>query len=106
MLVSPDLFVVPLEEARRLDWRTLRTVLLAAEVLSPSSARADRFTKRRLYQEGEVPLYCLIDPAERLAEAWRPEDDLPTIERQTLTWAPAGASAPFRLELAELFRAI
>ena len=28
VLVSPDLFVVPLEEARRLDWLTLRTCLL------------------------------------------------------------------------------
>ncbi len=68
VLVSPDLFVVPLEEARRLDWLTLRTVLLAVEVLSPASARADRFTKRRLYQERGVPLYWQIDPEARTAE--------------------------------------
>ena len=106
VLVSPDLFVVPLEEARRLDWLTLRTVLLAAEVLSPSSIRADRFTKRRLYQERGVPLYWVIDPEERFAEIWRPEDDLPRIERRALTWAPAVAGTPFTLELGELFRAI
>jgi Uma2 family endonuclease len=106
VLVSPDLFVVPLEEARRLDWLTLRTVLLTAEVLSPSSIRADRFTKRRLYQERRVPLYWVIDPEERFAEIWRPEDDLPRIERRALAWAPAGAGAPFTLELGELFRAI
>jgi Uma2 family endonuclease len=106
VLVSPDLFVVPLEEARGLDWLTLRTVLLAAEVLSPSSIRADHFTKRRLYQERGVPLYWVIDPEERFAEIWRPEDDLPRIERRALTWAPAGASEPFTLELAELFRPI
>jgi len=106
VLVSPDLFVVPLEEARRLDWLTLRTVLLAAEVLSPSSNRADRFTKRRLYQERGVPLYWVIDPDERLAEVWRPEDDFPRLERQSLSWTPAGAIAPFTLELAELFRPI
>jgi len=106
VLVSPDLFVVPLEEARRLDWLTLRTVLLTAEVLSPASLRADRFTKRRLYQERGVPLYWVIDPEERFAEIWRPEDDLPGIERRALSWAPAGASALFTIELAELFRPI
>jgi Uma2 family endonuclease len=106
VLVSPDLFVVPLDEARQLDWLRLRTVLLAAEVLSPSSVRADRFTKRRLYQEHGVPLYWVIDPDERFAEVWRPEDDFPRVERQALTWAPPGAGAPFTLTLGELFRPI
>ncbi len=106
VLVSPDLFVVPLEEARRLDWLTLRTVLLAAEVLSPSSSRADRFTKRRLYQERGVPLYWIIDPDAHTVEVWHPEDDLPRIERERLEWQPAGAVTAFTLELAELFREI
>ncbi len=104
VLVSPDLFVVPLEEARRLDWISLRTVLLAAEVLSPSSLRADRFPKRRLYQEQGVPLYWVIDPDAHSVEVWRPTDDLPLTELETLTWHPAGAAEPFILPLAELFR--
>ena len=106
VLVSPDLFVVPLEEARRLDWLTLRTVLLAAEVLSPSSLRADRFTKRRLHQERGVPLYWVMDPDGLSVEIWRPEDDIPVIEHQVLVWHPAGTAGPFTLELAELFRPI
>jgi len=106
VLVSPDLFVVPLAEARELDWLSLRSVLLAAEVLSPSSLRTDRFTKRRLYQERGVPLYWLIDPEGHFAEIWRPEDDLPAIERQSLMWHPVGAGQPFTLALAELFRPI
>ena len=106
VLVSPDLFVVPLDEARQLDWLTLRTVLLAAEVLSPSSLRSDRFTKRRLYQERGVPLYWVVDSDAQFVEVWRPEDDFPVVERGRLSWQPAGASAPFTLELAELFRAI
>jgi Uma2 family endonuclease len=81
-------------------------VLLAAEVVSPSSTRADRFTKRRLYQEHDVPLYWIIDPDARVAEIWRPSDDLPVVERQRLSWHPAGAATPFTLELAELFRPI
>jgi Uma2 family endonuclease len=45
-LVQPDVFVVPVEQARSLDWSRIQDLLLVAEVLSPSSARADRFTKR------------------------------------------------------------
>jgi Uma2 family endonuclease len=106
VLVSPGLIVVPLDEARRLDWLALRTVLLAAEVLSPSSLRADRFTKRRLYQEHDVPLYWAIDPDERFVEVWRPPDDLPVPERQRLHWHPDGAATPVSVELAEPFRPI
>ena len=54
-LVQPDCFVVPLDEARTLDWARMKTLLLAVEVLSPTTARADRFTKRRLYQEQRIP---------------------------------------------------
>ena len=50
ILVQPDLFVVDRTEARTLDWTRMQTLLLAVEVLSPSTARYDRFTKRRLYQ--------------------------------------------------------
>lgn len=106
VLVSPDLLVVPLEEARRLDWLALRTVLLTAEVLSPSSLRADRFTKRRLYQEHGVPLYWVIDPDAHIVEVWRPGDHTPEVERQRLSWHPLGAASRFTLELAELFRPI
>ena len=106
VLISPDLFVVPLAEARALDWQALRTVLLAAEVLSPSSHRADRFTKRRLYQERGVPLYWVVDPDAHLVEVWSPFDDFPTLERGTLIWHPAGAAEPFLMPLSELFRAV
>ena len=106
VLVSPDLFVVTLDEARRLDWLALRTVLLAAEVISPSSTRADRFTKRRLYQEHGVPLYWVIDPDARFAEVWHADDDFPAIARDHFEWRPAGSREPFMLELAELFRPI
>jgi Uma2 family endonuclease len=61
VLVQPDVFVVPPEEARALRWGSIRTLLLAVEILSPSSRRADRFTKRRLYQERGVVTYWMID---------------------------------------------
>ena len=39
VLVQPDVFVVAPDEARTLTWSRVRTLLLVAEVLSPSTAR-------------------------------------------------------------------
>lgn len=51
-LVQPDFFVADTTRARQTNaWSDIRTLYLAVEVLSPSTARADRFPKRRLYQE-------------------------------------------------------
>ena len=104
--VEPDVFVVPLEEARTLQWSKMQHLLLVAEVLSPSSARADRFTKRRLYQERRIPTYWVVDGDEHLAEVWTPSVDLPVVERERLFWHPAGAGEPVTLELRELFAPI
>ena len=103
VLAQPDVFVVPTEETQGWDWKRIRHLLLAVEVLSPSSVRADRFTKRRLYQEQGVPLYWVIDADARTADVWTPDALEPRTERETLIWTPAGAAMPFTLPLAELF---
>ena len=105
-LVQPDVFVADLAEARTLDWSRIRHLLLAVEVLSPSSVRADRFTKRRLYQEVRVPLYWVIDPDRREVEVWTPDDTFPTSESERLTWRPAGVAEDFVLGLVELLQPI
>ena len=105
-LVQPDLFVADLEQVRTLDWREVKTLLLVIEVLSPSTARYDRFTKRRLYQEVEIPDYWIVDPDRRLVELWTPERELPDIERGEVTWHPAGAAQGFAINLEEFFRPI
>jgi len=105
-LVQPDVFVVDLAEARTLDWARMKTLLLAVEVLSPSTARADRFTKRRLYQEAGVPTYWIVDPERRCVEVWTPEAAFPAVEWETVSWQPVGASEPLRLSLAELFKPV
>ena len=106
VLVQPDVFVVPTEQARTLEWSAVRDLLLVAEVLSPSTPRHDRFTKRRRYQEARVPLYWIIDGDARQVEVWTPGDAFPGNERDRITWQPEGAGAPFTLPLQELFRAI
>jgi len=106
VLVSPDLFVVTLEQARTLKWAEMQDYLLVVEVLSPSSTRFDRFTKRRLYQDKGVLAYWVVDPDARVVEMWSPGSQLPVVERECLSWHPHGATAPFVLGLAELFRPI
>ncbi len=105
-LVQPDVFVVDLAEARTLDWSRMQHLHLAVEVLSPTSVRADRFTKRRLYQEVGIPAYWLVDPDGQQVEVWIPSDTLPAIARERVEWMPDGTSTAFALELQQLFRPI
>lgn len=105
-LLQPDLFVVPLAQARTMDWNRLTDLLLVIEVLSPSTARADRFTKRREYQARGVQLYLIVDGDSRSVEAWTPADDFPATVDGAITWQPAGAKVPFVLPLEVLFRPI
>jgi Uma2 family endonuclease len=105
VLVQPDLFVVRADEARTLAWSRMKHLLLAVEVLSPASARADRFTKRRLYQDVGIPLYWLVDADAQLVEVWTPAATFPAVERELLAWHPDGAGEPFTLDCAALFAA-
>ena len=106
VLLQPDVFVVPVEQARALEWSGIRDLMLVAEVLSASTPRHDRFTKRRRYQEAGVPLYWIVDGETRQVEVWTPGDALPRIERGRLVWQPERAAGLFTLPLRELFRAI
>lgn len=101
-LVQPDLFVVPRAEARE-GWPAMRTLWLAIEVLSPSTSRHDRFTKRVLYQREGVASYWIVDPKARLVEIWTPSDTEPIVVRERATWSPVGASEPLVIPLSELF---
>jgi len=104
VLVQPDVFVATLDEIRTLTWSRVQTLLLVAEVLSPSSSRGDRILKRIRYREAGVPLYWVVDGDEKSVEVWTPSDDFPVIERERLVWQPSGAREQFGLSLEELFR--
>lgn len=101
-LVQPDLFVVPARELSA-TWSTVRTLLLAIEIVSPSSARGDRLVKRRLYQRLDVAVYWVVDPDAALVEVWHPDDDRPEIESEVLRWRVAPDADEFALPLARLF---
>ncbi len=102
LVLQPDILVVPAGELRK---RTdiVRRLLLAVEVLSPSSARYDRVTKRPAYQRNRVPEYWIVDPASETVERWRPDDARPEIISERLEWHPEGAASPFALDLPAFF---
>ena len=81
-------------------------VLVAVEVLSPSSARFDRVIKRRLYHEIGVEEYWLVDPDAQTVERWRPSDQRPEIIDREVVWNPPSIYEPFRLDIPALFREV
>ena len=105
-LVQPDVFVADLSEVRALEWSQVKQLLLAVEVLSPKTARYDRFTKRRLYQDIRVPVYWIVDPDQELVEVWTPDDVQPATYKDRVVWSPDGTHEPLTIELAELFEPI
>ena len=103
-LVQPDVFVGDLGAFRVSGrWGDLRVLHLVIEVVSPSSARADRFTKRRLYQEQRIPAYWVVDIDQRQVEVWTPEAQLPTVQRQLLTWRHPALGDDCVVDVAKLF---
>ena len=101
-LVQPDLFVVP---EIRSSWTEVRSLLLACEVLSPSTARSDRYDKRRTYQRYRVPEYWIIDLDAWVAERWLPDDTRPEVLNENLEWRPRGDIPSLVLNLPQFFSA-
>jgi Uma2 family endonuclease len=103
-LVQPDLFVLPFVDGRRpRSWAEATTLLLAAEVVSPSSARADRQVKRLRYQRARTEEYWVVDLDARLVERWRPGDERAEPLAGRLTWEPAATDVTLVIDLPELF---
>jgi Uma2 family endonuclease len=105
-LVQPDVFVVPpsLGGSVPRAWTDVTSLMLAVEVLSPSTARDDRGRKRELFSRIRVPEYWIVDPKHRVIERWRPGDQLPELCTRTLEWGPPGATEPLVIDVPEFFR--
>ena len=111
-LVQPDLFVVPREFAGAQQWSDIRSLSLVVECLSPSTAKHDRFQKRKYYQENGIPTLWLLDEERAFVEVWTPKSLFPEVETRRLVWQPAmpgsgtmvrTGRAPFEIDLALLF---
>ena len=109
LVVQPDVLAVPTLEFQRLRRaRTatpVRELLVAAEILSPSSGPFDRVKKRGPYQR-HVSEYWIVDLDSRVFERWQPNDVRPDILSRELVWQPAEAAEPFRLDLPRYFAEI
>jgi Uma2 family endonuclease len=105
--VQPDLFVIPRFPGRPVKrFEDVGQLTLAVEVLSPTTARADRYTKQRLFQSERVPEYWIVDPAARLVEQWRPEDEEPEILVDMISWQPRAGSEELVIDLQQYFRTV
>lgn len=104
-MVQPDLYVVPREMNGKVaaDWDRVPQLMLAVEVLSPSTARYDRVTKRRMYLEQGVPQYWVVDPHARLIERWTPDSDRPAIHEASIDWHPASHAPTLTIDLLAYF---
>ena len=102
VLVQPDIFVVAPDEVTA-DWSAVKTLLLAIEVLSPSTRRHDRVTKRAAYECFGVATYWIVDHEARAVEVWHPGDATPEIVTGVLRWQIAPDAPVLEIALPELF---
>jgi len=102
-LVQPDVFVARVPAGGAHGWADLRSVVLVAEVLSPSTARNDRFQKRRLYQAQGVETIWLIDIERRVVECWGAESAFPVVASEHLVWTPEVDVEPLTISVQTLF---
>jgi Uma2 family endonuclease len=103
-LLQPDLFIIPpATGARPRAFSDVGQLLLAAEVQSPNTARADRTKKRDIYQDERVPEYWIVDPHGRVVERWMPDDKRPEILSVSIRWQPNLRVLPVEVDLPHLF---
>jgi Uma2 family endonuclease len=106
-LVQPDVLVVPHTGGPPpRQWNEVSRLLLAAEILSPSTRRRDRDAKRRLYQRYGVPTYWVVDVEQAQVEVWTPRATRAERAVGELTWQPTPAQPPLTLDLPALFATI
>ena len=102
--VQPDLFVVPLvNDAPMRTWTEVGRLVLAVEVLSPSTRHADRGRKRTLYAEKAVPEYWIVDIDERTVERCRPDQSPVEVVAESLEWQPERDVPPLAIDLSSYF---
>ena len=101
VLTQPDLFVMARPMAH--GWPEVKDLLLAIEVLSPGSQRADRVIKRQTYQKYGVATYWVVDHEAARVEVWHPGDPAAEIVTGTLSWQASPEAPSLVIDLPALF---
>ncbi len=109
-ITQPDVFVTPAripgDPEAPITWADIPNIVLAVEILSPSSLRTDRIIKRDFYMGAGVPEYWIVDLDARMLERWTPARETPDVSRTSLDWKPPGAELPLTIDLTVLFERI
>lgn len=101
-VLQPDIFVIPPGLAVN-SWRDVSGLLLAVEILSPSTARHDRVTKRQYFMRHGVPEYWIADLDAAVIERWLPHEFRPEVLSDEMTWQPSSVVPALTLDLPALF---
>jgi Uma2 family endonuclease len=107
-VLQPDVFVFPPvePEIEKPSWRDITSLLLAIEVISPSSARTDRVQKRGQYMRMAVDEYWVVDLEGRQVERWLRGRPGVEVARDALVWRPRGAVNALTIDLPALWKVI
>lgn len=104
--VQPDIYARPrTPDGKRAErFADVGVVLLAVEILSPSTQRTDRSKKRVLYQQENVRDYWIADTTTRVIEQWTPESTEAAVQSRELIWQPVAEHPPLVIDVAQYFR--
>ena len=111
---QPDVFVTDLvptgEQVESFDelptWDDVKRLLLAVEVISPSSIRTDRIRKRDFYMGSPVDEYWVVD-SRRVSSNDGPRiTKCPKSSTTLLEVEAAGSKAPFVIDVKTMFAKI
>ena len=105
-IMQPDVFVVPnaaMPANEPLAWPHVTSLLLAVEVLSPSTMREDRVRKRDFYLANRVEEYWIVDLDARIIERWTGGRSRPDVRRDDIAWHPTGAREALVIDVVRFF---
>jgi len=110
-VTQPDVFVHPAidpaDPDKGMTWTDINSLVLAIEIISPSSVRFDRIVKRDYYMDrARISEYWVVDLVAQIVERWTPSSTTPIIDRKSLTWQPPGAKSALDIDLEALFEEI
>lgn len=105
-VLQPDVVVVARRtHPRRDDDPTVPELLLAIEVLSPSSRENDLHRKRRRLLDAGLAAYWVADPDNRTILTWGPGEPDGRVCSETVRWHPVPALPPLVITVPVLFAA-
>jgi len=109
-ITQPDVFVLDpdsvADDVEFPTWADFKRLLLAVEIISPSSVRIDRIMKRDFYLDAGVPEYWIVDLDARIIERWTQGRESPEVCRDSLEWLPENEWVPLTIDVPKLFETI